>query len=125
MLNKQFISYAVVGGMGTVAHYCVLFILHEWLAIAVLAATTAGAVVGAIVNYLLNYFFTFKSEQKHLATASRFFSIALLGLLLNYVTMATLNAIAPWHYFISQLIATLLVLILGYACNKYWTFSQG
>jgi len=124
MFNRQFIQYAMVGVMGTIVHYCVLLMLHELFFVATLIATTVGAIAGAGVNYALNYIYTFKSKQPHQLTMIRFFIVALLGLLLNYVTMAKLQEYAAWHYLFSQILATLMVLIMGYFLNKYWTFGQ-
>jgi putative flippase GtrA len=124
MSKKQFVKYTMVGGLGTAVHYCVLVMVYEGWKVDVLVSTTIGAIVGAVLNYVLNYFFTFKSKKRHGKTFIRFFIVALIGLLLNYIVIASLPMFVTWHYLLSQVVATSVVLIVGYFFNKFWTFGQ-
>jgi len=121
---SQFIRFAGVGVVGTVVHYSVLIISVQFLRVPPVPASVMGFVLGGIVNYYLNYRITFRSNKKHYETFSKFFSIAFVGLLFNTVLMALFAEILNWHYLISQIMTTGLVLLWNFAGNKLWTFRE-
>jgi putative flippase GtrA len=120
----QFIMFAGVGAIGTLAHYSVLICFVQYLGIIPVAASTIGFIVGAIVNYFLNYRWTFKSQKKHFPTISKFILIAFLGMLLNGLIMMISIELLFLHYLISQILATGIVLLWNFIGNRLWTFSE-
>lgn len=120
----RFIRFALVGVCGTAAHYGVLTLVVELLAIPVPAATTAGFVVGALVNYALNRRFTFRSSVDHGAALPKFFSIAAVGAVLNAGIVSWLLPRWHVHYLVIQLLATGIVLVWNFAGNQLWTFRH-
>jgi putative flippase GtrA len=120
----RFLVFSAVGVVGTVAHYLVLVLLHEFLGIGPVIASALGFIVGALVNYLLNYHVTFQSNASHGAAAPRFYTIATVGFLLNVVVMWLMSQHFKIHYIGSQLVATGLVLAWGFAGNSVWTFGK-
>ena len=70
-ISKQFVRYAGVGAIGTLAHYGVLIALVQSRATGPLVASTLGFAVGAAVNYLLNYHVTFRSPQSPSRSAGK------------------------------------------------------
>ncbi len=120
-IAKQFMRYAGVGAIGTVGHYAVYIALVN-LGLGVPSSSAAGFVIGALINYWLNYHYTFKSEQPHRHAASKFFIVALVGLVLNTLIVFVLHRL-QWHYLLAQAMATLIVLVLNFAVNRHWTFG--
>ncbi|MGE5404211.1 MAG: GtrA family protein [Candidatus Saccharibacteria bacterium] len=120
----RFSIYALVGVIGTLAHYSILIGLVELCKVSVLVATTIGAIFGAAVNYIFNYRFTFKSNAGHLIAMPKFFSIAALGFLLNSILMHMLVNTMEFAYLPSQLLTTIAVLLSGYTANAFWTFCH-
>jgi putative flippase GtrA len=121
-LLKQFIAFSVIGVIGTAAHFTVLIISVQTLSMHPVYGSIAGFITGAIVNYLLNYHVTFKSKNRHLESAPKFFTVATIGLGLNTSIMYVM---AHWFYYlISQTIATAIVLIWNFLCNRFWTFKE-
>lgn len=118
----QFAFFSVVGAVGTTAHFAVLVILVQFMAAGPVAASMAGFAAGALVNYGLNYHVTFKSKTSHKTALLKFFTVALAGLCLNTLVMAM--AIEWLHYLVSQALATALVLLWNFLCNRYWTFRE-
>ncbi|MDO8414246.1 MAG: GtrA family protein [Gallionellaceae bacterium] len=116
----KFLRFATVGAIGTSVHYVILWGLVT-AGTAVLLATTVGAIGGALVNYILNYRYTFNSDLAHRSALVKFFTVALIGLLLNTVMMALLTQM---HYFIAQIITTFFVLLWNYIGNLLWTFRM-
>ena len=120
----QFFCFAGVGAIGTISHYLVLIALVRLTDSNPVVASTCGFVIGAFVNYRLNYRWTFRSQKKHGETMIKFFTVAVFGLFLNSGIMVLTTEIYSFHYFISQLFATGIVLLWNFAGNKIWTFKQ-
>jgi putative flippase GtrA len=66
-LLGKFMTFGMVGAIGTLVHYTILIVLVETWAIHPGAATTLGFGLGALVNYLLNHRYTFKETLKYSA----------------------------------------------------------
>lgn len=125
VLLRQFVTFAVVGGVSTACHFFVLFALHEWVHIGVVPATSAGAAVGAVVNYVLNRRITFVASGAGAGAILRFSLVAITGLGLNSGSMAVLEHIVPQiHYLLRQCVVTGLVLLYSFTMNRLWTFRS-
>jgi putative flippase GtrA len=119
---RQFIRYAGSGAVGTATQYAALFALVHARWAEPIAASTVGAMAGALVNYGLNYRYTFASAHPHRHALPRFAAIALMGLFVNAAVMAAVLAIGGPHYLLAQVVATGVVLFVGYHANRQWTF---
>jgi 4-amino-4-deoxy-L-arabinose transferase-like glycosyltransferase len=117
----NFMAFALVGVIGTAAHYSLLYFLVEHYSFNPVWASGWGALLGLMVNYVLNYKLTFNSTQPHRQTFPKFASIALLGLGLNLGLMSVLTA--HLYYLIAQVITTGVVLIWNFFANRLWTFQ--
>jgi len=118
----RLLRYALVGAVGTAAHYALLIVLVQAAGLVPVLATTVGAVVGAIVNYILNYRLTFASRRAHRHALPRFAAVALLGTAVNAALFAIVHDGLGLHYLVAQVAATLLVLGITYLANRAWTF---
>ena len=124
-LIRQFITFAVVGGVSTGCHFAVLYALHEWAGLGGVPATTWGAATGAVVSYVLNRRITFAASGAGAAAIFRFALVAVTGLGINSGTMALLEqAIPQVHYLFRQCAVTALVLLYSFTMNKFWTFRR-
>ena len=123
-LLTQFIRFTGVGTVGTLAHYGVLILLVQGMGLDVVMASTAGFIVGALINYVLNYHYTFASKKLHREAMSKFFTVALIGMLFNGVIMALCSNVLDLHYLLAQILATGLVLLWGFSANRWWTFRE-
>jgi putative flippase GtrA len=118
----KFLRYALVGAVGTAAHYALLIALVQAGGVAPVPASTAGAILGAILNYVLNHRYTFASRRRHRVALPRFATLAVFGTVLNAALLAGLVNGLGMHYLIAQLLATLAVLGVTYLGNRTWTF---
>ena len=118
----KFMSFALVGVAGTLAHYSILYGLVEFYSFNPVVASGWGALAGLIVNYVLNYKLTFNSQQSHRQTLPRFVLIASLGFALNLAMMAILTQ--HLYYFYAQIVTTGVVLIWNFFANSLWTFQM-
>ena len=81
-----------------------------------------SAVVGAAISYLLNRRLAFAGTTvPHSAAIIRFAGVAAIGAALNGGIVAVLST-AVAHYLYSQIVATVMVLLMTYVTNKAWTF---
>ncbi len=123
IFGKQFGSFALVGLVGTSAHYAVLYALVEMAGVGAVAASGWGALVGLLVNYLLNHGLTFNSDQPHWRTFPKFALIASMGLGLNILLMAWLVNRLHLYYLLAQVLVTGMVLVWNFFGNHAWTFK--
>jgi 4-amino-4-deoxy-L-arabinose transferase-like glycosyltransferase len=118
----KFTSFALVGVLGTAAHYLVLYLLVEFQGFNPVPASGCGAMAGLLVNYVLNFKLTFKSAQSHAQTFPKFALIALCGMGFNLALMGVLTQ--HFYYLYAQVLTTLLVLIWNFFANNLWTFKM-
>lgn len=121
-LVVQFIKFAGVGAIGTLAHYAVLVAMVHLAGTNPVFSSGLGAIVGAIINYVLNYAHTFRSHERHRDAAPKFIIVALVGILINLFMMYVLVAILDVYYLAAQVVATGAVLGWNFVGNRYWTF---
>ncbi|MBD3666479.1 MAG: GtrA family protein [Kangiella sp.] len=123
-LVSQLMCFAGVGVIGTIGHYVTLVTGVQFLGISPVWASFFGFIVGGVINYFLNYHLTFKSKKSHVESGIKFFTIALVGLVVNTAIMYTLCAVAEINYLISQIMATIIVLFWNFFGNRLWTFRE-
>jgi len=123
LITAPFVRYAGAGSIGTASHYLTVITCVELLKVAPWAASALGATVGDIVNYVLNYHFIFASTRPHSSTLPRFFVVAIMSVVLGAYIVKVGDG---WgvHYLASQVVATLVTLVMGYLLNKAWTFRD-
>jgi len=121
---KQFIHFAAVGLVGTVAHYITLICLVSILSTNAVLASSAGYIVGAFVNYYLSFRFIFNSNKKHTDALPKFLSVAVVGFALNGILILVFIEYFLFYYLLSQVFATGIVLVWNYGANKAWTFRE-
>ena len=121
-LRRSFLRYALVGGVATASHWALLALLVEahwapaWL------GSGAGAVLGAQVAFIGNRHYTFGHAGPAWPAWWRFMGTAAAGALLGMAIVATGVALG-WHYLLAQAVATLTVMLLTFAVNRWWTFA--
>lgn len=120
---RQFMTFAALGVVGTMAHYVTLFVCVEAFGLDPVLASTVGFVVGALVNYYLSRAYVFRSSVSHVTGVPKFFTVAIIGMILNASIMSLIMFLIKTHYIVAQLIATGFVLIWNFFGNRFWTFA--
>lgn len=121
---NQFLCFSGIGMIGTLAHYLTLIGLVEIVSAKAVLASVMGFILGALVNYFLNYYITFKSTKTHHEAIIKFFTVAVIGLILNTLIMALAIEIFALYYLLAQVISTGLILLWNFAGNRLWTFWE-
>lgn len=124
-VSGQFIRFTGVGAIGTMVHYSILVALVHFGSLDPVAASTCGFLGGAVTNYLLNYHYTFASDKGHTEAFSKFFLIAIVGMLFNGLIMSFSVNTLNMPYMLAQIMATGLVLVWNFTGNRLWTFNTG
>ncbi|NNM59367.1 MAG: GtrA family protein [Legionellales bacterium] len=123
-IGLQFARYTLVGVCSTATQYAILILLVELFGIEAVIASTIGCIFGSIVSYFMNHRFTFRSAKRHREALWQFYSIVLVGTLLNAGLMYLGIKILHLQYIIAQLITTGLVFIWNFSANRAWTFRD-
>lgn len=127
---RQFVKFAVVGGLGTVVNLAVLkATLYVWdlaatatpFAVEAFASGLAFA-VAVVHNYLLNRWWTFRSRGAVTGEFARFLTVSLLGLGLNELAFWLFRTRVGLGVLVSQLGAIACVLPFNFTVNKLWSF---
>jgi putative flippase GtrA len=121
-LARQFSRFFSVGLVAVGVHYGVMILLVEAFRLDEVHAAVIGYTIGGFASYSLNRKFTYDTERSHGAAAWRFAVVAGIGLVITWVFMALFNRYLGWHYVLSQLITTAIVMMWSFFAHKYWTF---
>lgn len=118
----RFGRYTAVGALATLAHYAVLVALVELAGVRATPAATLGAIVGALVAYACNRAVTFPDDAQRRLSFVRFCAVAATGVLLTAAIVYLGTEALRLPYLLAQVIATGVVLITGFALNRWWSF---
>jgi putative flippase GtrA len=120
----KFIKFSLVGFSGVFVDFGTTFVCKEILKIQKYVANTCGFVLAASTNYILNRVWTFQSTNPHVMQEfTRFFLISLIGLGINLLIIWTMSGKFKVNFYLSKLVATLLVVLWNFLINAYYTFA--
>lgn len=120
----RLLRFALVGAVGTAAHYALLLALVEGAGVDPIAGSVAGFLLGALVNYTMNRTLVFRSDRAHAEALPRFLAIAGMGLCWNALLMYLFVDLVGVHYLIAQIVTTAILLGWHYVGNALWTFRK-
>jgi putative flippase GtrA len=120
----KFIKFSLVGFSGVFVDFGTTFICKEVLKIQKYVANTCGFALAATTNYFMNRVWTFHSTNPNVMLEfTRFFIIALIGLFINLLIIWTMTGKFKVNFYVSKLVATLLVTLWNFLINAYYTFA--
>lgn len=122
-LTREIRGFILTGILAALTHYGMLVALKESFGWGAVPATLAGYLAGGVVSYILNRTHTFASQRNHAETVWRFAAVAGTGFGLTWIFMHLLVDRLGWHYLLSQLLTTGIVLVWSFLANKFWTFG--
>ncbi|MEI6681485.1 MAG: GtrA family protein [Bacteroidota bacterium] len=120
----KFIKFSLVGFSGVFVDFGTTFVCKEILKIQKYVANTCGFVLAATTNYFMNRLWTFHSTNPNIVQEfTRFFIIALFGLCMNLVIIWAMSGKFKVNFYVSKLVATLVVTLWNFLINAYYTFA--
>lgn len=130
--SKQFVKFALVGGVGTIVNLLVLKLtLTIWsefnattpFAVEVFASAVAF-LVAVVNNFLFNRWWTFRSTGPAHVEFGKFLTVSLAGLGLNTLAFSLFRGHLGLPVLLSQLLAIGCVLPFNFLVNKFWSFRN-
>ena len=122
-LTREIKAFILIGILAAIAHYGMLVGLKEGMDWGAVPATLVGYLAGGVVSYILNRTHTFASQRDHSETIWRFTTVAGVGFCLTWAFMHLFVEGLGWHYLLSQVLTTGVVLVWSFLANKFWTFG--
>ncbi len=120
----KFVKFCLVGFSGVFVDFGTTYFLKEVLKVRKYVANAIGFSLAATTNYFLTRIWTFNSHNPQIVLEfSRFFIIALIGLGINSAIIWLLNGKFKINFYLSKLVATLIVTLWNFLINAYFTFA--
>jgi putative flippase GtrA len=120
----KFIKFCIVGFSGVFIDFGTTYFFKEVLKVQKYIANAIGFTLAATTNYILNRVWTFHSTNpKVFLEFSRFFVIALIGLGINSTIIWLMNGKFKVNFYLSKLVATVVVTLWNFLINAYFTFA--
>ncbi len=121
---SQSLRFGFVGAVATLVH---LTVGSTWIALNVnpLWANLWAFMTALLVSFLGHQFFTFRGHGRPIrSTAMRFFSVAVLGFVVNELILLTLTKLLQISPTLSLIISTLSVAIMTFILSRLWAFRS-
>ncbi len=90
-LARQFLQFAIVGGLGTVTNLAIFFVSVDLLDFPALGGATVAFAVAVTQNYVLNEAWTFQRGGKRQLAGRRFGKFVFFSLLALGINLAVLQ----------------------------------
>jgi putative flippase GtrA len=120
----KFIKFCIVGFSGVFVDFGVTYFFKEVVKLQKYVANAIGFTTAATTNYILNRIWTFESQNPQVFLEfSRFFIIALIGLGINSAIIWLMNGKFKVNFYLSKLVATIIVTGWNFLINAYFTFA--
>lgn len=119
----KLLRFAVVGGLGIITDFFITWLCKEKFRWNKYVANACGFSLAVTQNYFLNRYWTFQSQdQQLLMQFSKFLLISLIGLAANTILLMLLHDRAKLPFYLSKMLAILLVFCWNFTANYYFTF---
>jgi len=117
---REFFTFASIGVVNTAIHLGVVTALVEMAQMSPVPANGLAFVCANLFSFWANGRFTFKA-QPTLSRYGRFLTVSLVGLSVSLGTSA-MAVFMQWHYSMGVLLAFVLLPVLSFFANRFWTW---
>jgi putative flippase GtrA len=119
----QLTKYLILGGVGASADSTAFFILNHF-GVSPLRANTISTLLGIGISYGLNSKYTFNQVQYSRSTATKFFTVGLVGLVFSNLLLLFLLETVDMKPLLAKFITLPVVALIQFTLNKIWTFDD-
>lgn len=125
MLLLKFVKFSLVGFSGVFVDFGITYIFKEKFSVNKYISNSLGFICAATSNYFLNRIWTFQSHDPAiLLQYSKFFTISLIGLMLNNLVVFFIHQKGQINFYVSKIFAIALVTLWNFSANYLYTFSD-
>ncbi|WP_225781317.1 GtrA family protein [Xenophilus sp. Marseille-Q4582] len=121
-LFGQFLRFSAIGVLNTLIHLGVVMGLVESGLLPPVPANGLAFVTANLFSFWANSHITFKTAPS-LRRYSRFLCVSVAGLLLTLAASLVGERLA-WHYLGGVLLSFVLLPVLSFAANRFWTWRE-
>jgi len=125
-LGRQFVQFAVVGGLGTLTNLAIFFVGVDVLDFPPLAGATVAFAVAVSQNYILNELWTFRRGGKEHLASTRYAKFVFFSLFALGINLAVLQWLIDHYTFsllvIPQAAGIAAATIFNFAASRLVTF---
>ena len=120
----KFLKFGVVGFSGVFVNFGVTWFFKEILKFNKYVSNIIGFICAATTNYLLNRWWTFQSSNPEVGVEYlKYFSVALIGLGIDTLTVYLLNEKLKWNFYLSKVVAVGASTLWNFFGNLLFTFA--
>ena len=120
----KIIKFGFAGAIGMAIDFGTTWLCREKLQWNKYIANSTGFTVAVINNYIINRIWTFHSTNSNWhAEFGKFLVFSLVGLALNNLFVFLLHSRFKMNFYLSKLIATLLVFVWNFTSNYFFNFK--
>jgi putative flippase GtrA len=120
-LKRQLFRFAMVGVVGTAAHYGILLVAVELLHLSPIIGAGAGFLTGLLASYVLNRAWTFDARPAFGRGLATYSVVCVVGFGIN-VSIVALAVALGFHYMVGQVIATPIAMMWNFAGSRWIVF---
>lgn len=119
-LFRQVFRFGTVGGICFLIDYGLMVLLTEAAGLHYLISCTISFSVSTVINYILSMLFVFDSDssRRRFREFVHFTVLSLIGLGCNTLLMWLFTGVAGWHYMISKIVVTVIVMVYNFISRK-------
>lgn len=121
---SKFFKFAIVGSSGIVVDFLITWLCKEKLRLHKYISNSLGFCTSAVSNYFFNRYWTFYVDGKGAGFMefSKFFGIAVAGLLLNTLIVFLFHEKLKINFYFSKVVAIGIISVWNFVGNYFYTF---
>ena len=119
----RFSSYSLVGMISVLVYFFTIFLLVESFHQEPVLSSALAFVLMTIISYSLNKRFTFRTQSSK-GAFRKYLTVSGLAFILNSTIMYIIVHVYSFHYSVGEIVTTLVIPIINFALNNYWTFKE-
>lgn len=117
------LKFCIVGGATFALYNVLMYLLVEYGAVAVAAATIPSYLLAVLFNYLAHYLWTFGTHSPHLSVLIRYVVMVASGFFFNFIGVSILVSEGAAHYLIIQNLVLVGVTVWNFVLSHTWVFK--
>lgn len=125
---RRYISFAIVGGIGALWYFGLLYTLTEYAHLWYMLSAVIATIIAATHNYILNHFITFRKSKARNRNLAKGWTKYLVAVGIGdgtdlLILFALTEAFGIW-YMLSALLASFVASIIKFSITKQWVWGR-